>query len=201
MFWVYKFFLWSLLSKSVTKDNNSWCCSYSAKKSRLNWNWSEQLLFKTLFIPENTRLFYFFYEPHNCVNVDHKQCCSNYVRNNFVKFSARPFLVFLHCSKQERSTPETNSTWENGSWRFAFFTPNSVKWTKRIFIEKSDIFSSQGRSNMLCEMRVAWVWLFQKASACHCLPSQLLQTPAPWLPYMRDQGLPRCFWKRRAHCE
>lgn len=82
-----------------------------------------------------------------------------------------------------------------------FFPPNSVKWTKRIFIEKSDIFSSQGRSNMLCEMRVAWVWLFQKASACHCLPSQLLQTPVPWLPYMRDQGLPRCFWKRRAHCE
>lgn len=60
---------------------------------------------------------------------------------------------------------------------------------------------SRGRSNTVCEMRVAWVWLFQKASACYCLPSQLLQAPAPWLPYMRDQGLPRCFWERRAQCE
>lgn len=85
---------------------------------------------------------------------------------------------------------------------FFFFSPlNFVKWTKRIFIEKSCIFSSEGRSNTVCEMRVAWVWLFQKASACYCLPSQLLQAPAPWLPYMRDQGLPRCFWERRAQCE
>lgn len=32
-------------------------------------------------------------------------------------------------------------------------------------------------------------------------PSQLLQAPAPWLPYMRDQGLPRCSGERRAQCE
>lgn len=62
-------------------------------------------------------------------------------------------------------------------------------------------FFFKGHSNTVCEMRVAWVWLLQKASACYCLPSQLLQAPAPWLPYMRDQGLPRCFWERRAQCE
>lgn len=84
---------------------------------------------------------------------------------------------------------------------FFFFFLNFVKWTKRIFIEKSCIFFFKGHSNTVCEMRVAWVWLFQKASACYCLPSQLLQAPAPWLPYMRDQGLPRCFWERRAQCE
>lgn len=82
-----------------------------------------------------------------------------------------------------------------------FFFLNFFEWTKRIFIEKSCILSSEGRSNTVCEMRVAWVWLFQKASARYCLPSQLLQAPAPRLPYMRDQGLPRCFWERRAQCE
>lgn len=107
---------------------------------------------------------------------------------------------------QSRKRPTMVAAWEKSSWRFAFFflfffPLNFVKWTKRIFIEKSCIFSSEGRSNTVCEMRVAWVWLFQKASACYCLPSQLLQAPAPWLPYMRDQGLPRCFWERRAQCE
>lgn len=109
--------------------------------------------------------------------------------------------------KQETSTHETNCGGYMGE-KFmeicCVFSPpflNFIKRTKRIFIEKSCIFSSEGRSNTVCEMRVAWVWLFQKASACHCLPSQLLQAPAPWLPYMRDQGLPRCFWERRAQCE
>lgn len=74
------------------------------------------------------------------------------------------------------------------------FPLNLVKWTKRIFIEKC-------RSNTVCEMRVAWVWLLRKASAGYCLPGQLLQAPAPWLPYMRDQGLPRCSGERRAQCE
>lgn len=93
---------------------------------------------------------------------------------------------------------------KKSSWRFVFIL-NFIKRTKRILTEKSCIcfffFFSEGRSDTVCEMRVAWVWLFQKASACYCLPSQLLQAPAPWLPYMRDQGLPRCFWERRAQCE
>jgi len=78
---------------------------------------------------------------------------------------------------------------------------NLVKWTKNNLYWKSLSFLQKGRSNTVCEIRVAWVWLFQRASACHCLPSQLLQAPVPWLPYMRDQGLPRCFWERRAQCE
>lgn len=114
------------------------------------------------------------------------------------------FHSFPQNRKRPLMKPTVVATWEKSSWRFAvFFSPflNFIKRTKRIFIEKSCIFSSEGRSNTVCEMRVAWVWLFQKASACHCLPSQLLQAPAPWLPYMRDQGLPRCFWERRAQCE
>lgn len=103
--------------------------------------------------------------------------------------------VFFCSPQQEKVLSGTvEVTWENSSQGFAFFPLNSVKWTKRIFIEKC-------RSNTVCEMRVAWVWLLRKASAGYCLPSQLLQAPAPWLPYMRDQGLPRCSRERRAQCE
>lgn len=101
--------------------------------------------------------------------------------------------VFCSPHQEKVLSGTVEVTWEN-SQSFAFFPLNSVKWTKRIFIEKC-------RSNTVCEMRVAWVWLLRKASAGYCLSSQLLQAPAPWLPYMRDQGLPRCSRERRAQCE
>lgn len=85
------------------------------------------------------------------------------------------------------------------SWRFFFSQFREQK--ESLLKSLASFFFSKSRSNTVCEMRVAWVWLFEKASACYCLPSQLLQAPAPWLPYMRDQGLPRCFWERRAQCE
>lgn len=94
------------------------------------------------------------------------------------------------------------ATWE----RVHGYHPPPPAWIsfseqKESLVKKSCIFFFKGHSNTVCEMRVAWVWLFQKASACYCLPSQLLQAPVPWLPYMRDQGLPRCFWERSAQCE
>ena len=30
----------------------------------------------------------------------------------------------------------------------------------------------------------------------HCLAGRLLQAPLAWLPSLRDQGLPRCYWER-----
>lgn len=103
-------------------------------------------------------------------------------------------------TKRPLMKPTMVATWEKSSWRFAFFWISSSE-QKESLLKSLASFLSEGRSNTVCEMRVAWVWLFQKASACYCLPSQLLQAPAPWLPYMRDQGLPRCFWERRAQCE
>lgn len=76
---------------------------------------------------------------------------------------------------------------------FFFWSSVSFKWTQGILFLRV----TQTR----CEKWVARVWLHQKASSFYCLPSQLLQAPAPWLPYMRDQGLPRCFGGRRAQCE
>lgn len=93
------------------------------------------------------------------------------------------------------------ATWEKKVHGDLFFSEFHQLDKKNLYWKVLRLFFSKGRSNTVCEMRVAWVWLFQKASACYCLPSQLLQAPAPWLPYMRDQGLPRCFWERRAQCE
>lgn len=86
----------------------------------------------------------------------------------------------------------------SSTWMFLFWI--SLSEQKESLVKSLASFF-KGHSNTVCEMRVAWVWLFQKASACYCLPSQLLQAPVPWLPYMRDQGLPRCFWEGRAQCE
>lgn len=93
------------------------------------------------------------------------------------------------------------ATWEKVHRELVFFPWISSNEQKESQLKSRASVFSRGRSNTVCEMRVAWVWLLQKASACYCLPSQLLQAPAPWLPYMRDQGLPRCFWERRAQCE
>ncbi len=97
--------------------------------------------------------------------------------------------------------PDMVATWEKKVHGDLFSSEFRQVNKKNLYWKVLRLFFSKGRSNTVCEMRVAWVWLFQKASARYCLPSQLLQAPAPWLPYMRDQGLPRCFWGRRAQCE
>lgn len=132
----------------------------------------------------------------------YKQLCEILCKSLFM------FSFIFQSRTRPLSKPSMVATWERKFmeiccffWVFFFFRRTSSSEQKESLLKSLASFLPRPRSNTVCEMRVAWVWLFQKASARYCLPSQLLQAPAPWLPYMRDQGLPRCFWERRAQCE
>lgn len=133
---------------------------------------------------------------HSSINQCHwnpfKQLSEGFV-NNFVKvfwdttfIQESPFLEIAY------RTWEKGGFFGMGGWGGGLWSEENKKLYWKVFF-----FSSKGHSNTVCEMRVAWVWLFQKASACYCLASHLLQAPVPWVPYMRDQGLPRCYWESR----
>lgn len=130
----------------------------------------------------------------------YKQLCEILFKSFFM------FSFIFRSRTRPLSKPSMVATWEKVhgdllGFFFLFFRRTSSSEQKESLLKSLASFLPRPRSNTVCEMRVAWVWLFQKASAHYCLPSQLLQAPAPWLPYMRDQGLPRCFWERRAQCE
>lgn len=139
---------------------------------------------------------------HDSLTEDQMYCCLNHILKatlwNLPQDDFMFFNLFPKSRKHPLTEPEAVATWEKVHGDFFFL--NFVN-KKNLYWKVLHLFFSKSRSNTVCEMRVAWVWLFEKASACYCLPSQLLQAPAPWLPYMRDQGLPRCFWERRAQCE
>lgn len=85
-------------------------------------------------------------------------------------------------------------TWENGSWRFASFPPEFGQVNKKNLYWKVPLKHGVWNESCLGVTSPESIrWLLS--------PSQLLQAPAPWLPYMRDQGLPRCSGERRAQCE